>query len=354
MPAVLSANDIPDLVNLTYNTMLKKRSLVDLSLTKQRHMIHDRFFKGKKVPMKSGPKVIWKLLKTFQKNFRWTGLYEKDHVGNSANNTSHGEQYWAMCTTNYSFDTNEPDFQSDNESVLMDVVLTYELQMYNDWFENLEEAFCGAPAAPPSATNPGVLCGFPFWIQKVTTPGFTGGNPSGFTGGAGGIDVASVPGWSNYGDNYDAIHRDDFISKLNKAVEFCRFTPPHQYSNTVDGDPRYQFITVWSVVEGASKYLDARNDNIRDLRGNSPMYNGIPIERCPALDDPASPVYDTSNPFYGIDWNSMGLYFLNGREMDRKPMRPLENYHNVLVQHMDSTVQLVCKNRRSNFVLSQK
>lgn len=352
MPAVLNPQDIPDLVNLTHDTMFRNKTWIDLSLTKQRHTITDRFFKGKKLPQKSGPLVIWKLQKSNTRNFRWVGLFNEDTYDVRSDLTGSGSQSWAMCTTNYSFDVNEADFQSDDPNVLVENIKVREHAMYNDWFENLEDAFWGAPTAPPSGTNPGVLCGIPFWIQKSATTGFTGGDPSGFSSGAGGITVASTPNWANYNDVYAAINRDDFISKLRRATEWCNFIPPHQYPTHRDGDPRYVLYTTWGVLEGSAKYLDSRADNIRDLNGNgNPMFNSISLERVPALDMDDSDNYDDTDPLYGVDWNAMKMYFCSGRDMVRTPPQRRTGMHNVYDTHVDSTVQMVNLDRRSSFVL---
>jgi len=348
---ILAPTDIDDLVTATYNTSLKKRTWNDVSLTKQRHTITDRFFNGKKMAFKSGPQVTWKLQYRNINGGRFIGLFERD-VHAVGNVLLSGNCPWAIAQNNYTYDVMEADFQSSEPDVLVDAILVREHQMYNGWFEMLEDAFWMAPTAPASSSSAQRVFGLPFWIQKHATEGFNGGNPSGFSAGAGNIDTSTYSGWKNYTGTYGGVSRQDLIAKLIKATEFCRFIPAHAYPSTASPDPRYMYYTVFSVFEAANQYLDARADNIRDLSGavSRPTFKSTPIEWVPALTNSDSAAYDSQSPFYGVDWGSMELYFLKGKENVRTGPVPVADMVNVRSVFVQSQLQLVCNNRRSNFV----
>ena len=77
--------------------------------------------------------------------------------------------------------------------------------------------------------------GIPFWLQKDATTnvngGFEGGNPAGFSGGAGGIDSDAYPRWRNWTFGYTNVTVDDLVKKVKKALTFTHFMPPVQHPN---------------------------------------------------------------------------------------------------------------------------
>lgn len=347
---VLSASDIPDLVNAVYNRMLSKRTWNDVSLDLPFFTITDRFFKGRKQNISGTPMVVWKLQVDNPQNARFVGIHSTDQYDLRSLSTG-GSAPWAHCTTNYNWDLTEPSFATDNEMVLFDQILMREHGMMNDWFKFLEQKFWGAPAS--SSISPQELYGIPFWVQKNATPGFYGGNPSGFTSGAGNINSTMYRGWRNRTGTYSTVTRNGLIATWKTNIRQCDFVSPHAYPAQNPGDQhRYAFYTDEYVHEEASKYLDARAQAITDLSGTGRvMFAGIPVEWVPALSDPNSVNYDSQHPVYGIDWNTMALYFQQSWEMMRTPAQRLPNMHLEFAVHMDSILQLVCTNRRPNFVI---
>lgn len=348
---VLAPQDIDDLVTATYNTSLKRKTWNDISLTKQKYLLTDRYFNGKKMPFKSGPQVTWKLQVRNINSGRWIGLFERDQysVGNILQSATCP---WAIAQNSYIYDVMEADFQSSDPEVLVDAILAREHQMYNGWFELLEDAFWTSPTAAASSSSAQKLFGLPFWIQKNATLGFNGGNPSWLSSGCGGIDASTYTGWKNFTGTYSSVTRGDLISKWLRATEFCNFRPPHAYPQTAAPDPRYAYYTTYPVFEAASQYLDARADNVRDLAGVTPRptFKSSPLDHVPALTNTDSPGYDSTDPLYGVDWGSIELYFLKGKEMVRSGPKQIADMENGRAVHVQAMLQLVCNNRRSNFV----
>lgn len=351
MPSV-APEDLNDLHELTYNTVLSPRKWNDISEDKQFQTITDRFFRGTKVSTKTGPQVAWKLQIDGTNTARWTSLYDED-VYEVKNLMTTGVQNWAMATASLTYDVRESDFQSDDEVMLVDAILTREHAMYSDWYRLLEAAFWSAPTAAASGVAPQRLCGIPYWLQKNATLGHFGSNPSGFSAGAGNVNADTYLQWRNGTGSYKSVSRDDLILKLRNLSQLCNFRPSHTYAQSVPSDPKYAFYTTLEVWEQCCKYLDARHDNVSDLSGTTgdPKFMGVPITWVPELSTSTATGYDTSNPFYGVNWGAIKLYFVQGREMVRSGPRVRDNAANMIAVNLYSELQLVAEDRRSSFVL---
>jgi hypothetical protein len=347
----LMPDAIDDLVELTYNKA-DRAKWVDLSLNNQRYSVASRWLKAKKAPTKATPKQTWKLQVSNTDAFRWTNLYSVDEY--DVKNLAVGaEQPWAIATSNYVYDINEEEFQGGNREIIIDLIVMREHSMYSNLYEGLESAFWSAPSSSTLAKRP--LSGIPFWLQKNATVGFNGGDPSGFAAGAGGVSTGTYINWSNYSGAYVSVTRNDLISKWLKATEFTHFESPHQFPQNGGGDPDWMFYTTYSVYEAAQQFLDARNDNLSDLAGTGakgrPTFKGVPLQWIPELTHSTQDGYDSANPLYGVNWNTMDFAFLKGKDMVRTKPQKKDNQHNVRVVHVDSSCNLRCNDRRQNFVL---
>lgn len=348
--ATLTPEAIDDLVETTYDRALKPKKWTDISLSDQFHCLAQRFLQGKKMPVSATPNMIWKLQVRNTETFRFTGLFSKDQhdVQNLAVGAS---QQWALATANWAYDVQEPEFQQDMYQIV-DYILMREHSMYNDWWKGMEAAFWTAPTS--STQDPRPISGIPFWVQKNSTEGFKGGDPSGFSAGAGGVSTSTYPNWKNYTFPYSQINRDDFVEKAIKAMDLCEFTPPHEFPDAAPtANPKWSFYTTYAVRSPLWQYLDTRNDNLRDVAGTAttdPKLRNIPVKWVPALTNAGSSAVDTSNPFYGINWGCMDFRFKKGWDMKRTGPVKKDGQRHVRVVHIDSTCNLATDNRRAHFV----
>ena len=342
----LYPEQLDDLVELTLKNETRG-TWTDLSLNKQNYTFVDKFM-GAKTKKKGGTSQSWKLQIANTGTARFTGLYSQDQT--SVKNLSIGaRQEWAIATVNFSYDVQESEFQGDNLTLIVDEIEMREHSMYNDWFELMEVALWTAPLS--SAQDPRPLSGLPFWIQKNATGGFNGGNPSGFSDGAGHVNATTYANWKNYTDSYASVTRDDLVSKWRKAVTFCQFKAPHKYPTTDSGSPQWMFYTTYRLMEQLAQYMDSRNDNLKDIGGiGTGTFQGIGIDWVAALEGTGD-AYDSTDPLYGIDWATFEFYFNEGREMKKGSPQVAPGQHNVRNVFMDSAGNLLCKNRRRNFVI---
>jgi len=344
----LYPEQLDDLVTATFDRA-KKKEWVDLSLNNQDYVFAQRFMNGKnKTPVKGGPLQTWKLQTGKTGNARWTGMFSEDQTA-VKNLLTSASQKWAMMTTSFSYDVNEEAFQGDDITMILNEIEVREHDMYNGYVELMEEALWTAPSS--STQDPRPMSGIPFWLQKNATDGFNGGNPSGFSDGAGSVNTSTHANWKNYTFGYTAVTRENLIAKWKKAVEFTKFKAPHSYKELGGGTPNWMFYTTYRLQEPLMQFLDARNDKITDLAGTSKcMFNSIPVETAFELENATQAGYDSSDPIYGINWKSFEYFCQKGKELVRQKPQQAPLQHNVRNVFMDSTGNLQCFNRRSNFV----
>ena len=338
---------ISDLVELTLDRY-KRGSWVDIAMSAQEYTIASKWLSGKKTPVKGGIHQAWKIQTANTGTAAFTGLYHTDEL-ETVDHTIGAKQPWSISTVNFSYDINEPEFQGDDVTQIVDEILVRENAMYGDWFELMEDALWSKPST--DSVTPRPLSGFPLWLKQDAVEGFNGDNPVGFASGAGNVDSATYTKWQNYTFNYTGVTRDDLVAKWKKATSFCHFKAPHNFNELGKGVD-WEFCTAYTLIEPLGQYLDARNDNLRDIAGLSNlMFQGIPVRWIPILDDTsATNAYVTNSPIYGINWKTFDFYFLKGRDMVRHAPKRHATRHNVREVHMDSICNMLCTNRRANFV----
>jgi hypothetical protein len=340
----LTHEQIDDFVNLTLNRY-RKDEWVDISMPLQQYHFASRWFKSKMKPERGGPRLEWKLRVNNQGTAKHSGLYAVDDT-NRVNVTTKATQEWSKQTVNYIYDIDEEAFQSGPETIIREMLLN-EQGLYNDFFALMETAMWTAPAS--SATDPRPPAGIPFWIQKNATLGFNGGDPSGFTSGAGGIATATYPRWKNYTGTYVQVSRDDLVEKIVNAGDFCAFQAPKSYPEIGGGEAQYGYYTVHSVLATMRRLLQAGNDNLGpDVArwAGEVMIRGNPVTWVPALTNTDSDAYDSSAPFYGVNWNKFEYFFKTGRNMIKHPPKTAARQHTVRERHMDNWGNFACYDRR--------
>jgi len=345
----LLPDQLDDFINLTLDNF-KRKSWVDLSLDNQHHVFASRFLKGKGAdPERGGVQLNWKVQTANTGTAKHSELYAVDATG-VKDLTTQAKQQWSKQTVNFSYDVDEDDMQSDRETIIREIAVRRH-SMYNDFFELMETALWSAPSSDSQSPRP--PSGIPFWVQKSTTTpggGFTGGNPSGFSSGAGGISTGTVANWKNWAFNYTSVSRDDLVAKTRKACEFSYFLAPRQFAELGggQGDSDWGFFTTYNVLESLEKLLEGRNDNLGvDLAkyAGSVILKGNPVSWVPYLQN-----NDSSDPIYGVNYRVFKYFFKTGKNQVVHPPQKAARQHTVREVHMDNWGNFVCYNRRRVFV----
>ena len=347
----LLPDQLGDFVTLTLNNF-KRKSWVDLSLDKQHHVYASRFLSGKtRTPYQGGGQLEFKVQKTNTGTAKFSELYSVDTTAVKDLMVT-AKVPFCKATVSFAYDVDEDSFQSDRETIIREIDIRRH-SAFNDYFELMESALWDAPSS--STESPRKLYGIPFWIQKSTTTpggGFTGGDPSGFANGAADIKVADVPNWKNWAFNYkSAGSRDDLVSKLRKAIAHCYFKAPKQFKELAGGkaDSDWAFYTTYSVIADLEKLLESRNDNLgTDLMkySGSVVIKGNPCVWVPELDSSDA----AANPIYGVNHKTLQVHYKKGRDQLWHAPQKAAKQHTVREVFMDSWQQIICMNRRRNFI----
>jgi hypothetical protein len=335
----LRPDQIDDFVNLTLSNF-KRSEWTDISLEYPEY-IASRVITKKKVQERGGPDIRFKVQVRNAGLARNTGLYAKDVTG-VEDLTTEGVVTWTKQTVNWSYDIDEPLFQSDRETIISEMLMR-EHSCHNDMAELNEENLWGSPSSNTDSRPTGI----PFWIQKdaSTTPGgaFNGGNPTGWDGGAAGISSTTYPRWKNWTFGYTSVAPDDLVVKVKKSLYKTKFKAPHPHPELGFGKSDHSIFTVYDVREPLERLAESRNDNLgKDVAKyiNDVLIGGVPVEAVHYLD-----ANDSDNPLYGVNWKVLRPYVKKGANMRRtKKNAPFQ--HTVREVHYDTWMNWICYNRR--------
>ena len=195
----------------------------DISMPLQKYYFASRLFDTAKKDEIVGAYCKWKLEVRYADNFQVVGLYHRDS-SSRVNVLDEGSMKWAMTTTNYHYDIDEEVF-GQGASKIVNYIKLREDGMMKSFFAGMEDIMFGT--GPTSSTqNPFPPTSLLWWIQESDTEGFNGGNPSGFSAGAGDISVSDYDAWKNRTFEYTDVSRDDLIEKTITSMDFCLFKPP--------------------------------------------------------------------------------------------------------------------------------
>ncbi len=323
----------------------------DISLPLQEYMFAARLFdKAQKAEM-GGERCKWKLETDYADNFQVVELYHRDS-SDRKDVLTEGEMPWAMTTTNYHYDLDEAIFKRGLPEIV-DYISLREKGLMKSFFAGMENLMFGD--GPTSATQrpmpPATLL---YWIQASATEGFNGGDPSGWTGGAGSIPTADYPQWKNRTFSYAVVDHEHFVKPIVRSLDKCDFKPMPIGSNDIvpQGRFNWEILTTYSRVELLRDMLRAGNDNIKNDLGtwlNTVTIRNVPVNWVPAWTNSSSINARTDGIVLGVNWATFKWYYQSGRNMrKRKPFQHPE-MSLVRVRCMDDSGQIVCFNRRANF-----
>ncbi len=322
----------------------------DISMPLQEYYFASRLFDQAKKYTISHTHCRWKLEVDYTDNFQVVGLYHRDSSGR-VNVLDEGRMQWAMTTTNYHYDIDEEVFGQGSKQIV-DYIKQREGGLMKSFFAGMEDIMFGT-GPTSSSQSPFPPTSLLWWLQDDSSTGFNGGNPSGFSDGAGNIDVADYPAWSNRTFAYTDVSRDDFVEKTINSMDLCEFKPPISRPDIVDQQrPNWELLTTHSRVALARRLLQLGNDNIGDdlaAHSGNVYIRGVPMTWVPAWTNSASINARTDGPILGVNWKTFRWYYQAGRNMrKRKPYQHPE-MSNVRVRKMDDSGQIICFNRRGNF-----
>jgi hypothetical protein len=340
--ATLQADDIVDLITITQRDLGRLR-WTDLSYDLQEYVALPSILQKEKVTYSSGYGMQWNVMTGTSGATRDVGLYEVDSVNVSDVMTT-ANIPWRHMTTNYAIERREISMNT-GPAQIVDLVKIRRHDAMVDLAKHLETRFWNKPDA--SSDNLRIF-GVPYWIVYNATEGFNGGNPSGFASGAAGIDSTTTPNWSNWSAQYTNVSSTDLIRKWRKAATFTKFMAP-QPSPSYGTGARYGYYTNYDVIGPLEEVLESQNDNLgNDIasKDGKLLFRQIPVTWVPFLEG------RNGDPIYGINWGQFKPAFLSGEYLREEGPVKASNQHTVFQTHVDLTMNIMCTDRRSNFVLA--
>lgn len=354
----LLPDQIDDFVTATI-AKYERRKWKDITLPLQRYIFADRMLNGpgnrvgKRTEIGVNSHALkWLLQVTNVDTFQDTELYGLDNPSVQDTMVTASVD-WTFQQDSFMYDIREDELQTGSFEVVVDLISTRLHSMFNSFYQAMETRMWTAPTSSTAAKRKPY--GIPFWLQKATTAAFSfqGGDPSGFSSGAANVSTDTYANWKNGAFGYTTVSDDDLLTKVSQSMDYCNFMPPHNYAELDGGKPDFEFYTVYSVIQSYQQLLSGANDNLgRDMGKyrNSIMYRNVPVTWVPALDNSESDAVDTSNPWYGINWNTLCFKCKDGWIMKKsKPIVP-DRQHNVRTVFLDNIGQFKCTDRRANFV----
>lgn len=336
----LTFAQIDDAVRLTQNNFIQKGSFVDMQTDLQRHIAVEEMWGSRKTVFSGGEEWEFQVQMDHNHSAKEVGLYEQDSSALNDTMTS-GTVPPRHINAHYEYDLLEKVFQR-GATQIVDLIETRMTAMYVSWFEFLEGRLW---TKPTDSTDTKRIFGIPYWIVKDSTLGFTGGNPSGFTAGAGNIDSTTYTRWKNFSGSYTTVNETDLLAKMREAHLKTEFVSPVSHKNPTFNSKNGIYVNSDTHL-ALQKLFDERNMNLgSDLGGKAVTFKGTPITYTPYLNS------DASDPVYMIDWKYMTIGCQEGWEKRLTEPYMVPGKHNVRRVDLDGSVNTLCVDRRRQTVL---
>lgn len=344
----IAPTDFADIVMNT-RSRVQKRLWTDISMAFPQYLFVDRVIKGKKFKIRGSHTIQENLQVRNNSSFELGGAYDptQAHVQDVANKIT---ETWSSNRCHTMWADDELVYQGDSDSEIIDVYDQRVHAMENDYVEGMEYQFLGTPSS--SSQSPMPIKGLKYWLQSNATEGFNGGDPSGFSAGAGNVSTGTVPAWANFTNSFSVVSQTDLFDKLSRALKFCDFRAPNPYPSIYEEGHRWSILTTLDNIQEFEVYTTGANDNIGTDIGRfrgMVTFRGIPLEYWWVLSHPDSTAVDSADTLYGVDWNTWNFYFQRGFDgkIDVLPMGAQQV--GVTTMWMRTIAQLMCGNRRRNF-----
>jgi hypothetical protein len=344
MATPLTPDALDDLVQTTL-PLFKKNSWTDISLAQQNYC-HAEMINTMGVEERGGYQLSFRVQIKTTGNARNTGMYAAD-ITKVEDVMTTGVVPWTKQTVNMSYDIDEEDFQSDEETIIRLLQIRVHDAM-NDMAKLHEQNLW----TNPSGTTDKRPFGIPHWFKKdaSTTPtgDFNGGNPTGFSAGAAGISSTVVTAWQNWTFGYTAVTVPDLVARTKRAIAMTEFEAPHPHPELGYGKSKYKIYTTYDVQEQLERVAESRNDRLGgDVARfmNQVTVGAIPIKWVSYLQN-----NDSTDPLYGINFQSFRPFVKKGRNMRRFRPQRASNQHSVREVHWDHWMNYACNDRRKNWV----
>lgn len=227
-----------------------------------------------------------------------------------------------------------------------------------------EDDFFGLP---PSTTDELVPYGCNYWLpaRAAAGTGFDSAMPSGFTS-VGGISDATYDRYRHFTASYDTYTKtesaagesDSLTQRLRLAYRKVGFKAPVQIPD-YDTGMDLQILSTLNVVQRLEEAVEGQNESLgNDIasKDGELLFRKVPFTWAPWLDENSYQMTNGSaatDPILGLDFGVFKPTFLEGNFVRNDGVEKVAGQHNVYAGHYDSVYNIVCRDRRKNFVLNR-
>lgn len=341
MATPILAENVGDLVADTLKD-LGKPKYTDISSNLQEHTAMNNLMRRNRMVLESGVGIQFNVLVAQSNNAKHVSPAQSD-VTNIVDGMVQASTVWRFSQTSYSI---VAQFAAMNREParIVDWVKQQRIMGLISMVELMERTFWNAPSATDTLTPLGI----PYWITKNATKGFNGGTLTGYTTVAN-LNTTTYVNWNNWTGPYTAVTKDDFIRQAREAALKTKFKPPVDGIPTPNTGDSMGYYTNYGVLQPLEEACESQNDDlgpdVASMDGKT-IFRRLPVNWVPILEQ------DTTNPFYGINWGWLKLYFNAGWWMKETHIPIKAGQHNVSEHFIDCTWNIVSKNRRCHFVIS--
>tara|TARA_R110000824_G_scaffold6238_3_gene28883 strand:+ start:740 stop:1783 length:1044 start_codon:yes stop_codon:yes gene_type:complete len=337
----LSHDQILDLVKATQKE-LGRMKWTEIATDLSHYEVLPKMLKKDRVQFETGEGLQRNVMTEESGAAKHVGLYNVDDV-NVSDVLQNIDVPFRHTTTNYAFDRREKAMNGGAEQIV-DLIRVRRADSMISLAVLLESTFWSKPTDSTDKVTP---FGLFYWIVQNASEGFNGGNPAGFSSGAGNLSSTTFPRWANYTNSYAAsggVSKTDLIKKLRKAHRKTDFRSPVDIPDYRTGrGQNYRLYVNESTISDMEDVGEGQNENLgRDL---APMDGTIafrrnPVVYIPKLDD------ETNNPVFLVNWSVFNIFFLRGEHLREEGPDKVASQHNVYQVHVDLTWNTLCTNRR--------
>lgn len=322
---------------------LTRLKYTDIAPSLQKYTAMRSLFTKDRITLDSGYGIQWDVNVSDPDSAANVGMGQTDVV-DIVDTLQQAQADWRNSTTYYAM-IGQEEAMNAGKAKIVDIKTKRRAGSMKSLAYLMESNWWGPPVALSDDLTP---WGVNTWIVKNGTAGFNGGVPSGYTT-IGGLNPTTYPGWKNYTAPYTNVTKPDLVKAWRLAARKTDFTPP------IDGIPStgtgtdYGFYTTLSVIQTCEELMEAQNDDLGpDIasQDHKLVFLSQVVNWVPFLDA------DTTNPVYGINFGDFKTYILQGWWLKETAVPVYPNQHTVSAWFIDLTYQMVCLNRRSQFVIS--
>lgn len=336
---------ITDIVDLTIASQkfYDPNKFTDLTTDVTNFPAFEKLMKGSET--QDGTEISVNLLVANSGQTIWRSM---DSVDNYAivDGLKTGTTQWRHANWNWSIDEREAAVNSGKATKILDLLKVRRHQAWVNAAEKFEAAFWSKPTDSTDVTT---YHGLRNYVVSNSSEGFNGGNASGFTSGNI-FNSSSVTRWKNFTNQYTNISMSDLVRKIRRAQRLTNFEPPVDASEARKIGRKFEIYTNIDGITEAEELVAVQNDNLGtdlDKYEGTVMIGKCPVRRAYTLDS------DTQDPFIGINWDALGYVFLDGRKAKEAKPRIHPTDHLKMVVDVDNSGNLICRNRRSLFIVNK-